>query len=163
MSAGRSVSIGVMSRRAICAAAIMLGISMGAAMAQNDDRGLIEATAQNDAAAVALMLKADVNVDQRNERRQTALLVATHANNVELARMLIEAGADVNAKDGINDSPYLYAGARGHLEILKLTLSHGADLKSTNHGRRCLKRSFSAMVAPDTLRSSSFWLMQAQI
>ena len=70
------------------------------------------------------MLKAGVNVDKRNDHRQTALLVATHSNNVELARMLIEAGADVNAKDDINDSPYLYAGAQGRTEILAYMLAH---------------------------------------
>lgn len=128
----RGVTVLVVSGRMLCLAAVVLLMTLGAAMSQSDDYRLIKAVEQGDAPAVASMLKAGMNVDVRNERRQTALLVATHANNVAIARVLIEAGADVNAKDDIQDSPYLYAGARGHLEILKLTLAHGADLRSTN-------------------------------
>ena len=80
----------------------------------------------------ATLLSKGAQIDARDDRGATALLVATHHNNVNAARALIEAGADVNAKDHINDSPYLYAGARGHLDILRMTLAHGADLKSTN-------------------------------
>jgi ankyrin repeat protein len=78
------------------------------------------------------LLATGADIEARNDKGETALLVATHADNVEAAAALIAAGADVNAKDGIEDSPYLYAGARGHLEILRLTLAHGADLKSIN-------------------------------
>ncbi|MDP0929925.1 ankyrin repeat domain-containing protein [Paracoccus onubensis] len=93
---------------------------------------LHSAAGKNDAALVSRLLAEGAEIDTRDSRGATALLVATHANAIDAARVLIDAGADVNAKDDINDSPYLYAGARGHLEILKMTLAHGADLKSTN-------------------------------
>lgn len=93
---------------------------------------LIAAAERGDLADVKAALASGAELDGRNGRWQTPLLVAVHGNHVDVARHLIEAGADVNAKDSINDSPYLFAGARGHLEILRLTLSHGADLKSTN-------------------------------
>ena len=125
---GRSVF-----RSALLIAGLIMTLT-GAAMSAsgNNERKLLEAAASGDMATIQALLNAGVNVDTRNDHRQTALLVATHNNQIEAAKALIDAGADVNAKDMIQDSPYLYAGARGHLEILKMTLSHGADLKSTN-------------------------------
>lgn len=105
---------------------------IGAAMSQSNESPLIQAVSRGDTAAVASLLMDGVDIDKRNARGQTELLIATHGNHVDIARRLIEAGADVNAKDDMHDSAYLYAGARGHLEILKMTLRHGADLKSTN-------------------------------
>jgi ankyrin repeat protein len=98
-----------------------------------DSYPLHVAAQQNDVEVIEqLLLSGNIDIDVRDGRGATALLVATHRNNVEAARALIEAGADVNAKDRINDSAYLYAGARGHLDILKMTLAHGADLQSVN-------------------------------
>jgi ankyrin repeat protein len=71
-------------------------------------------------------------IDARDERGRTALLIATQRNDIEMARILIAAGADVNAKDAIQDSPYLYAAAEARLDILRLTLAAGADLASVN-------------------------------
>lgn len=71
-------------------------------------------------------------LEARDARGRTPLLLATELNRVAMADALIQAGADVNAKDDKQDSPYLYAGAEGRREILAMTLAHGADLKSTN-------------------------------
>lgn len=115
--------------------AIAIGLplmSPAPSTANNRTQALLAAAERGDLADVKAALASGAELDGRNGRWQTALLVATHGNHVDVARHLIEAGADVNAKDSINDSPYLFAGARGHLDILRLTLSHGADLKSTN-------------------------------
>ena len=111
--------------------ALMMSLG-GTAMSKTDESPLMQAVSRDDKASVASLLADGVEIDKRNARGQTALLIATHANHVEIAKRIIEAGADVNAKDDMQDSAYLYAGARGHLEILKMTLRHGADLKSTN-------------------------------
>lgn len=93
---------------------------------------LLQAAASNDAAAVGELLRQGADIEARDTRGRSALLLATHNAAIDAARMLIEAGADVNAKDDIEDSPYLYAGAEGPLEILRMTLAHGADLGSVN-------------------------------
>lgn len=93
---------------------------------------LHDAAARDDVAAVKRLLDRGVDIESRDKRGRTALLVATHRNAIETARVLIEAGANVNAMDDISDSPYLYAGAEGRLEILRMTLTNGADLGSVN-------------------------------
>ncbi len=103
---------------------------LGSVIEQNP---LHAAAYQNNVEVIEQILSnGTIDIDVRDGRGATALLVATHRNNIEAARALIDAGADVNMKDRINDSAYLYAGARGHLDILKMTLAHGADLQSVN-------------------------------
>ena len=92
----------------------------------------LAAVTRDDAAEVEQLIAQGVDIETRDGRGATALLLATHHNAINVARILIEAGANVNAMDEISDSPYLYAGAEGRLEILRMTLKHGADLASVN-------------------------------
>ncbi|MFE0014289.1 ankyrin repeat domain-containing protein [Mesorhizobium sp. NPDC059054] len=94
---------------------------------------LIEAITSGDISALKAAMTADTDLEQRDGKGRTALLIATHADNAEAAKLLIEAGADVNAKDDIHDTPFLYAGAEGRNDILKAILASGkANLKDTN-------------------------------
>ena len=67
--------------------------------------------------ARALRDKADV--EARNDRRQTPLVVATKAEQTSVAILLLDAGADPDAKDELSDSAFLYAGAEGYDDILR--------------------------------------------
>lgn len=96
------------------------------------DRALLAAATQGDAGLVQAALDAGADIEARDSRGRSALLLATHHNRIEAARRLIAAGADVNARDAISDSPFLYAGAEGRNEILTMILEAGADLASTN-------------------------------
>src|SRR5690606_30831803 len=66
---------------------------------------LLAAAARGDVGAVREGVARGADLEVRDERGRTPLLVATHRNHVAAARVLIEAGADVNAKDAIQDSP----------------------------------------------------------
>ena len=92
----------------------------------------LAAASENDVTVIRQMLAQGVDIETRDQRGRSALLIATHHGAINAARVLIEAGANVNAMDGISDSPYLYAGADGPLEILLMTLDAGADLASVN-------------------------------
>ncbi len=125
-----------------CHALLVIVYLTAIAMSANDTRAsetptpppapLHAAAARDDVGTVRSLLNRGADIDRRDSRGRTALLVATHRNAVNAARALIEAGADVNAMDDISDSPYLYAGAEGRLEILRLALANGADLASVN-------------------------------
>jgi ankyrin repeat protein len=93
---------------------------------------LIDAVRNGDLSQIRATLPTS-DLEMRDERGRTALLLATHANAIDIARVLIEAGADPNARDGMKDTPFLYAGAEGRDEILKLILATGkAKLGDTN-------------------------------
>lgn len=93
---------------------------------------LLEAVSQGDKSHVAKILASGPNLELKDERGRTALMLATYYNDVEIGTLLIEAGANVNAQDTMLNSPFLYAGASGYLEIVKMCLANGADFKVFN-------------------------------
>ena len=114
----------------------LIGLITGGAVvaeAKETPSVLIEAVIAGDITAIQAAIASGADLEQRDGKGRTALLIATHADHVEAARFLIDAGADVNAKDDIHDTPFLYAGAEGRDEILKAILATGkANLKDTN-------------------------------
>ena len=96
------------------------------------DALLHEAAAANDRPAGRRALAAGADIETRNDRRQTPLVVATKAGSTDIALWLLAAGADPDAKDEISDSAFLYAGAAGYEDILRAAIRHGANVQSTN-------------------------------
>ena len=101
----------------------MLAASGMAVEGQVKKTGLfLEAVKNNNRGVVKQLLLDGVDVDTRDSRGRTALLIVTHHDLPGMAEILISAGANVNARDYINDTAYLYAGAEGRLEILRMTI-----------------------------------------
>ena len=125
-----------MSARVFRVFIFLVGLMTGgtlAAEAKGTAPMLIEATIAGDIAQIKAAIASGADLEQRDAKGRTALLIATHADNPEAAKLLIAAGADVNAKDDILDTPFLYAGAEGRDDILKAILATGkANLKDTN-------------------------------
>ncbi|MDI3406173.1 ankyrin repeat domain-containing protein [Streptomyces cavernicola] len=96
------------------------------------DRALLAAAAQGDAAAVRAALDAGAQPDARDAQGRTALLLAASADHVDAARALVAAGADPNAQDARDDSPWLVTGVTGSVEMMRLLLPAGADLTLRN-------------------------------
>lgn len=87
---------------------------------------LIELVARNDVDGVKKALGNGANVNTRDKKGRSLLLLATISRQVVMATLLTEKGGDVNLQDDIQDSPFLYAGATGQTELVKLFLAHGA-------------------------------------
>lgn len=102
-------------------------------MQQGDILKLVE---RNDVNGVKKALDAGADVNTRNGKGQSLLLLATIGRHLEMATLLTERGADVNLQDDIRDSPFLYAGATGQTDLVKLFLAHGArfDIFNRYHG-----------------------------
>jgi len=94
---------------------------------------LFQAVAANDIQAVKNILSAQpVNLEVKNSKGETPLMVATYKKYNAVALYLIEQGANVNTQDDSLNSPFLYAGAEGNLELVQKGLAHGADFTIFN-------------------------------
>ncbi len=96
-----------------------------------DDR-LLAAAVTGDVAAIAAAIAGGADVDARDDRGRTPLMVATESRQTEAFRALLAAGANVDLQDDKQDNPFLYAGAEGLLDILRLANEAGADPTITN-------------------------------
>ncbi|KIH54203.1 ankyrin repeat protein [Ancylostoma duodenale] len=69
-----------------------------------------------------LLSLSEVDVNHRNNNRQTALHYAASKNHAEIVHLLLEAGADVNAADKFGATPLHRAASQGHERIVRMLL-----------------------------------------
>ena len=96
------------------------------------DRQLSEAAADGDADAAALALRGGADLETRNDRGQTPLLIAAANDHAGVARLLVFLGADPDAADDRSDTPWLVTGVTGSVEMLEILLPAGPDLALRN-------------------------------
>ncbi|MCG5216967.1 ankyrin repeat domain-containing protein [Streptosporangium sp. KLBMP 9127] len=93
---------------------------------------LLDAAAGGDAIGVRDTLQAGADIETRDGRRRTALLLAACSDHVEVAEILVSAGADPDAADQQSDTPWLVTGMTGSVRMLKVLLPAKPDLTITN-------------------------------
>ncbi len=96
------------------------------------DARVLRAASVDDADAAALALRAGADLEARNERQQTPLLVASTRDSVEVARILVALGADPDALDYRHDTPWLVTGVTGSVAMLETLLPAHPDLTIRN-------------------------------
>ena len=118
-----------------CTALYACGNSKGNSTMTNSNytsSDLLSAVSKQDGKLVSEILQSKPNLEIKDNKGRTALMIATYNEDNKIAEMLISAGADVNAQDEMLNSPFLYAGASGYVEILKMCLENNADFTVFN-------------------------------
>ncbi|MEV5763585.1 ankyrin repeat domain-containing protein [Micromonospora sp. NPDC052213] len=132
-----------MKRRALLALALTLATAAGCArpaptpppekpMPRPADQDLLTAADAGDPTAVRAALAAGADIETRDARRRTPLLLAAANDHVEVARILVEAGADPDALDDQHDTPWLVTGVTGSVAMLEVLLPADPDLTIVN-------------------------------
>ncbi|MCX8525525.1 ankyrin repeat domain-containing protein [Chryseobacterium formosus] len=96
------------------------------------DKNVIELVKSNDVEGVRMALENGADVNAKDSRGRSLLLLAAVGKKIKIAKLLVEFGADVNLQDQQLDSPFLYAGANGQTELVKLFLKNGAKFDVFN-------------------------------
>ena len=95
-------------------------------------RRLLAAAERSDATAAALAIRVGADLDTRDERGRTPLLLAVTQDRLEVARLLVYLGADPNALDDQHDTPWLVTGVTGSVDMLDVLLPAQPDLTIPN-------------------------------
>ncbi|WP_343679794.1 ankyrin repeat domain-containing protein [Chryseobacterium arthrosphaerae] len=90
------------------------------------ETNIIDLVKKNDIAGVKSVLDNGADVNIRDKKGRSLLLIATIDRQTEMAKLLVSCKADVNLQDDQFDSPFLYAGASGQTELVRLFLENGA-------------------------------------
>lgn len=96
------------------------------------DRQLLAAARNGNAEKVALLLEADADMEARDSRERTPLLLAVTEDHVDVARALVSAGADPDALDNRHDTPWLVTGVTGSVDMAEVILEADPDLTVRN-------------------------------
>ena len=94
---------------------------------------LIDATKQQDVAAVRALLKQRVDVNAAEADGFTALHWAAQRGNLPLVDLLLASGADARTGTRYNVTPLYLATLNGNAAIMERLLNAGADANSTAH------------------------------
>ena len=98
----------------------------------NPDAELLKAAQAGDADRVALALRAGGDLEARDAKGRTPLLLAATDDRVDVARLLVALGADPDALDDRHDTPWLVTGVTGSVAMLDTLLPAGPDLTIAN-------------------------------
>jgi uncharacterized protein len=93
---------------------------------------LLSAATAGDADGAAVALRAGADLESRDARQRTPLLLAVTGDRLEVARLLVALGADPDALDDRHDTPWLVTGVTGSVPMLEVLLPAGPDLTVRN-------------------------------
>lgn len=79
------------------------------------------------------------DIEIRNFKGHTLLMLACYNNNQAASQLLIDRGADVNSRDDMGNSILMGASFKGHVGVAEMLISSGADPEVKNpHGMTAL-------------------------
>jgi ankyrin repeat protein len=96
------------------------------------ERRLLRHARAGSVVAAEAALRDGADLEHRDGRGRTALLLAATYDRVRTARMLVARGADVNALDDRSDTPFLVTGVTGSVAMLDALLPGRPDTRITN-------------------------------
>ena len=96
------------------------------------NRRLLASAERGDATAAALALRTGANLEARDERGRTPLLLAATADRLAVARLLVHMGANPDALDDQHDTPWLVTGVTGSVDMVEVLLPARPDLRIRN-------------------------------
>jgi ankyrin repeat protein len=99
-------------------------------MAFTDDKeliALIDASVEDQAAALAMLKAKPDLIHRRNRLEETALHFLAVENFPEGVKFLCRLGAEVDSVDFSKATPLLHAAALGYEEVVRVLLAHGAN------------------------------------
>ena len=88
---------------------------------------LINAVRRNNIELVKLLLDHGADINTRDKKGYTALIIATQYKYIVIIRLLLDRGADPNISSVYGDTPLIYASFGGRTDIVRLLLRYGAD------------------------------------
>ena len=80
--------------------------------------------------AVSRLLSAEVDVNEKDEKRLTPVYYVAVSGNTAIIRMLVERGADVNAQGGYYGNSLQAASYQGHEPIVRLLLKNKVNINT---------------------------------
>ncbi len=82
--------------------------------------------------AIALLVAAGIDPEDKNSFGETALHVAIRNANSSTAMILIENGSDIHAREGVGSTPLIFAAMQGNARVAQVLLEKGADVNVRN-------------------------------
>lgn len=90
-------------------------------------KGLIKSVEDNHHNAVQVFLSCGVDLEVRDDRNWTPLMVAAFNGNLPFVQLLLKCGARLTTRDKNGYTPMHWAAYNGHSDVLKFLIEKGAE------------------------------------
>jgi ankyrin repeat protein len=90
-------------------------------------KGLIKSVDDNNQNAVQIFLSCGVDLEVRDDRNWTPLMVSAFNGNLDFAKLLIKCGARISTRDKNGYTPLHWAAYNGHVDVLKFLIEKGSE------------------------------------
>jgi uncharacterized protein len=98
-------------------------------------KDFMRAVESGDEYAIGLFLSSGMDVDSRDERGWTPLMISAFNGNEKIAELLIRCNANVHARDNAGYGPIHWAAFNGYTKVINLMLERQADVNArSQHG-----------------------------
>lgn len=94
---------------------------------QYTPQGFLKSAEAGDRAVVAMFLASGFDINTRDERGWTTLMISSFNGDEEIAELLINSGADIHARDAAGYGPMHWAAFNGYHRVVKLLIEKGAN------------------------------------
>ncbi|MEH7344331.1 ankyrin repeat domain-containing protein [Bacillus sp. JJ1532] len=88
-----------------------------------------KAAIEGDIESLKSLLEKGIDINVRNKKKQTAILLAAIHNKLDTVEFLANEGADINLQDQTCLNPFLYGCIKGDLALVTLIVNNGANLE----------------------------------
>ena len=112
--------------------AATIQLALDAQPTSDPDSVLLAAVDSGDADRAVLAIGAGADIEIRDTKLRTPLLVASANDHTAVARVLVALGADPDALDDRHDTPWLVTGVTGSVEMAEILLDARPDLAILN-------------------------------
>ena len=99
------------------------------------DNQLIKSIKNNDVKDVEKLIKEGADLNQRDDEKNTPLLISLENDTNDIAKLLIESGADISKVNLRSESPLHIASKKNDTEIIRLLIDKGADINEVSFGK----------------------------
>ncbi|ORX80588.1 ankyrin [Anaeromyces robustus] len=79
------------------------------------------------------LLQCHANVNLRNDKGETALIMACWKKNINIVNRLLQTDVDINMKNNLEESPLYLSCLQNSVDIAEALLEHGADVNTCNN------------------------------
>ena len=95
----------------------------------SDGQALRAAAYKGNAAKVSAALKRGANINAKDDKGQTALMLASSNGHAKVVGLLLQDGANPNAETSDGKTALIWAEHKGHKQVAKILVEHGAKRK----------------------------------
>ena len=93
------------------------------------------AAKDNDIPLLAALVARGADINAKDARGYSALMLAAYEGNAEACAWLLAHGADPNTRDNAGNSVLMGAAFKGHTALVRALLAAGADASALNHSQ----------------------------